>query len=407
LIRNENIFVYGEDESVEFLSFIWVLWLFGMPIYFHLAYDIIKYRKNLVKKTFSPINPKRMIFQITTIGNMRIVQDSINNINRICKEVGYENYRIDVVSEVDESFDGAVTIAVPQDYATFNKAKYKARALHYAVEQREKNAEDSADIWIFHLDDESMITKQGLLSILDHADNNRQPIAGGLITYPNKINEGSKLVKYLDAVRPTFCFSCCAMSGSNKKPNWLHGSNLLLRADIEKSIGWDFSNTCAEDSLFGHMAYKKYGGIFGWHGGVLEEQSPFTFRDFVKQRQRWIKGNIENLNRLGLWEKAKTAYSLVSWFLGAASFITLLPTFFIHQSYPIFFIPFLVLNTTILFGVYQIGLEINFGKVSRKQRVYEHIKILLLSPLLWFLESIPMVLYVFNRDRAKFYVIKK
>jgi len=392
---------------VEFLSLIWILWLFGMPIYFHLAYDIIKYRKKLVKTTFSPINPKRMIFQITTIGNMKIVQDSVNNINRICKEVGYDNYRIDVVSEVNESFKGAATIAVPQDYATFNNAKYKARALHYAVEQREKNEENSDDTWIYHLDDESMITKQGLLSILDHADNNRQPIAGGLITYPNKINVGSKLVKYLDAVRPTFCFSCCAMSGSNKKPNWLHGSNLLLRADIEKSIGWDFSNTCAEDSLFGYMAYKKYGGIFGWHGGVLEEQSPFTFRDFVKQRQRWIKGNIENLNRLGLWEKAKTAYSLVSWFLGAASFITLIPSFLIDQSYPIFLIPFFILNTTILFGVYQIGLGINFGKVGRKQRVYEHIKILLLSPVLWFLESIPMVLYVFNKDRAKFYVIKK
>ena len=79
-----------------------------------------------------------MIFQITTIGNMKIVQDSVDNINRICKEVGYENYRIDVVSEVNESFDGAVTITVPQNYSTFNNAKYKARALHYAIEQREE-----------------------------------------------------------------------------------------------------------------------------------------------------------------------------------------------------------------------------------------------------------------------------
>ena len=58
----------------------------------------------MVKKTFVPINPKRMIFQITTIGNMKIVQESIDNINRICKEVEYENYSIDVVSEVNEEF---------------------------------------------------------------------------------------------------------------------------------------------------------------------------------------------------------------------------------------------------------------------------------------------------------------
>jgi hypothetical protein len=57
---------------------------------------------------------------------MEIVQESIDNINRICREVGFENYKIDVVSEVNEIFDGAVTITVPQNYSTFNHAKYKA-----------------------------------------------------------------------------------------------------------------------------------------------------------------------------------------------------------------------------------------------------------------------------------------
>ncbi len=144
---------------------IWLIWLFGIPIYYSLLYEIIKYRKVMVKKTFVPINPKRMIFQITTIGNMEIVQESIDNINRICKEVGYDNYRINVVSEVNEIFNGAVTITVPQIYSTPNNAKYKARALQYAIEQREKNGENTADVWVYHLDDESMITKQGLLSI--------------------------------------------------------------------------------------------------------------------------------------------------------------------------------------------------------------------------------------------------
>jgi cellulose synthase/poly-beta-1,6-N-acetylglucosamine synthase-like glycosyltransferase len=377
-----------------------------MPIYFALAYDIIKYRKILVKKTFVPINPKRVIFQITTIGNMKIVQESVHNINRICKEVGYSNYRICVVSEVNESFDGAVTLTVPKNYSTRNNAQYKARALHYAVEQREKNGENTTDLWIYHLDDESMITKQGLLSILDHVDNNREPIAEGLITYPNKINFGSKLVKYLDAVRPTFCFSCCAMLRTQGKPDWLHGSNLLLRADIEQSIGWDFPDTCAEDSLFGHEAYKKYGGIFGWHGGVLEEQSPFTFADFIKQRQRWIKGTIENLGRLGIRDRVKATYRLASWFLGAVSFFTLIPSLLVNQWYPWYLTPFFVFDTIILFGVYQIGLEMNFAKVSKKQRIIEHIKVFVASPILWFLEAVPMALYFFKKA-PKFYVIKK
>jgi len=392
------------------LGYLWIIWLFGMPIYFMLAYEIIRYRKALVKKKFVPINPKRMIFQITTVGNMEIVQESIDNINRICKEVGYINYIIDVVSEVNETFCGATTITVPQNYLTLNNAKYKARALHYAIEEREKNGENTSDLWIYHLDDESMITKQGLLSILDHADNNREPIAEGLITYPNKLDVGSKLVKYLDAVRPTFCYSCCAMLKSQKKPDWLHGSNLLLRADIEKSIGWDFPDTCAEDSLFGHVAYKKYGRIFGWHGGILEEQSPFTFSDFIKQRQRWIKGTFENLGRMGIREKVKTTYRMTSWFLGAVSFFTLIPSLFIKQEYPLsinwFLTPLFAVDTTILFAVYQIGLAMNFAKVDKKQRIYDHIKIFIVSPILWFLEAIPMILYFFKRATT-FYVIKK
>ena len=196
------------------------------------------------------------------------------------------------------------------------------------------------------------------------------------------------------------------MLKSKGKPDWLHGSNLLLRADIEKSIGWDFANSCAEDSLFGYVAYKKYGGIFGWHGGVLEEQSPFTFSDFIKQRQRWIKGNFENLSRLGTWEKVKASYRMASWFLGTISSLTLIISLLIKQSYPFFLTPFFVLDTIILFGIYQIGLEMNFAKVSKKQRIWEHFKIFVVSPLLWFLEAIPMVLYFFKRA-PKFYVIKK
>jgi beta-1,4-mannosyltransferase len=391
---------------LTFLNYMWLIWIFGIPIYYSLAYQIIRYRKVFVKKTFVPINPKRMIFQITTIGNMEIVQESINNINRICEEVRYSNYRIDVVSEVDESFAGAVTIAVPKNYSTRNHAKYKARALQYAVEERDKKGENTSYVWIYHLDDESMLTKQGLLSILDHADNNREPIAEGLITYPNKINVGSKLVKYLDTVRPTFCYTCCAMLKSQSKPDWLHGSNLLLRADIEKDIGWDFADTCAEDSMFGYFAHKKYGKSFGWHGGVLEEQSPFTFSDFLKQRQRWIKGTFENLGRMGVIEKIKTSYRMISWFIGSFSFFTIIPSLLVNQSYPIFLTPIFILNTVILFAVYQIGLEMNFSKVNKKQRFLEHLKILIISPFLWFLEAVPMLLYFFKRAK-NFYVIKK
>jgi hypothetical protein len=71
-----------------------------------------------------------------------------------------------------------------------------------------------------------------------------------------------------------------------------------------------------------------------------------------------------------------------------------------------FLTPLFIFDTIILFGVYQIGLEMNFAKVSKKERIYEHIKVFVLSPILWFLEAIPMALYFFKKA-PKFYVIKK
>ncbi len=88
------------------------------------------------------------------------------------------------------------------------------------------------------------------------------------------------------------------------------------------------------------------------------------------------------------------------------SFFTLIPSLLYQQWYPIELVPFFVLDTIILFGVYQIGLEMNFTKVGKKQRIWEHIKVFALSPMLWFLEAIPMALYFFKKA-PKFYVIEK
>jgi len=75
---------------------------------------------------------------------MEIVQRSVDNINQVCKEVGYQNYSITVVTEVNEAFEGAQTLPVPKSYSTIKGAKYKARALQYAIEQREKNQENTS-----------------------------------------------------------------------------------------------------------------------------------------------------------------------------------------------------------------------------------------------------------------------
>jgi hypothetical protein len=192
-------------------NYLWLIWLIGMPIYFRLLYDIVKNRKSLINNDVNYIfHSPFIIFQITTKGGQKIVQESVNNINEICSSFGYKEYKIDVVSEREHKIDNANVVVVPEDFHP-EKARFKARALQYAIEFREKLQENTSSFWIFHMDDESMLTKQCLVSLIKHIENNGNLISEGLIIYPNKRETGSKLVKYLDSVRPVFCYECTSM----------------------------------------------------------------------------------------------------------------------------------------------------------------------------------------------------
>ncbi len=395
----------------NFLPYLWIIWLFSIPIYYSLFFRMYKSRKHLIKKEFKPTdNSKRMAFQITTIGGMKIVQTSIDNIHLICEKLGYSNYQIDVIDERDDSYNGANNIKVPLDYKTKNNTKYKGRALNYAIETRK---DISKNTWIMHLDDESMLTEQAMRSMLDYINTpDCKPIAEGLITYPNKLDVGNKLIKYMDTVRPTFCYTCCSMLESDECPDWLHGSNLLVRSDMEKEIGWDFGDSVAEDSLFGYIAYKRFGSVFGWHGGVIEEQSPFTFHDVIKQRQRWAKGTYQNLKYLSNLDKARAIYKLTSWAFGILGFVVMILALFITYNYPIWIIPIFIVNDIFLFAMYQIGMGFNFNRLDKRKRIIEHIKLLFITPLLWVLESIPMTLMLLSKvglyaKSSGFEVVKK
>jgi len=70
---------------------------------------------------------------------------------------------------------------------------------------------------------------------------------------------------------------------TNPPPMHMHGSNLLVRSDIEDSIGWNFGPTLAEDEIFGYKIYDKYGSkSLDWHGGILLEQPPLNITILCK-----------------------------------------------------------------------------------------------------------------------------
>jgi cellulose synthase/poly-beta-1,6-N-acetylglucosamine synthase-like glycosyltransferase len=103
----------------------------------------------------------------------------------------------------------------------------------------------------------------------------------------------------------------------------MHGSNLLVRSDIEDSIGWNFGPTLAEDQIFGYKVYEKYGSkSLGWHGGILLEQPPLNIKDHFMQRRRWILGSLQNIDKFPLIHKFKIMFKLSTYFLGFISGVT-------------------------------------------------------------------------------------
>jgi egghead protein (zeste-white 4 protein) len=135
-----------------------------------------------------------------------------------------------------------------------------------------------------------------------------------------------------DTLRPFCCFECIDFMHKGS-PAYIHGSNLLIRSDVEEEVGWENGKTIAEDTLFAVSARTKCGSnSFGWHGGVIEEKSPLSLRDLVKQRKRWFYGLIQNLKFIPLKERIVQGSRALLWSLGFYSGIVSIIALFVYQD---------------------------------------------------------------------------
>ena len=150
------------------------------------------------------------------------------------------------------------------------------------------------------MDDESYVTSQTILSLLKFIREGNAIASEGPIFYPLKFESANRLTAIAESVRPFTCYDCVSQM-TNPPPLHMHGSNLLVRSDIEDSIGWNFGPTLAEDQFFGYKVYEKYGPkSLGWHGGILLEQPPLNIKDHFMQRRRWVLGSLQNIEQLSV-----------------------------------------------------------------------------------------------------------
>jgi beta-1,4-mannosyltransferase len=449
-------------------------WFSTIPVAFLTLTRLLRNRRIFVETDLRRIhNDPEIIFQITTRSATRtpVVLRGVESIVESCQKVNYDSYEISVVTD-DEKDKGTLSnhkcevIVVEKGYST--NAIKKGRALQYAVEFRGKCAKNSSKQWIFHMDDESCVTTQTVLSLLKFIRSAGSAVVSeGPIFYPLKFEFANPLTAIAESIRPFTCYDCVSQM-TNPPPMHMHGSNLLVRSDIEDMIGWNFGPTLAEDQLFGYKVYEKYGPkSLGWHGGILLEQPPLNIKDHFMQRRRWVLGSLQNMSKFPIIHKFKVMFKLSTYFLGFISGIVSIFLYF-HLQFPkllslislhdIFSQPNIVevgprvneiINTLsaesifntlsngtateITIGLmlifpyilwlfsYQMGLFLNlrYSEIASKKRVFMHLQTLILSALIGLVETFPafyaMIEYCIGKRKDKdsniklydFYVIDK
>lgn len=428
------------------VGLITIVWLTNVPIALVSLIRFLKNRQLFIGSNIQRIhNDPLIIFQITSRSATKtpVVERGISSIIASCSKINYSEYRISVITDDPQDFktlaySKAEIVLVDKNFKS--NAIKKGRALQYAVEHRRKTGENCKKYWIFHMDDESYVTRQTVLSLLKAIRENKALAFEGPIFYPLKFESANILTALAESIRPFTCYDCVSQMRNEQyvktSPLHMHGSNLLVRSDVEDSIGWNFGPTLAEDQMFGYQMYHKYGAkSMGWHGGMLLEQPPLNIKDHFMQRRRWILGSLQNIDKFPPMHRFKLSYKLLTYFMGFASgFISMIIS--LHVNLPLVLAalqtvltyrvgtdgmsilsnlskqlyselslhffgnmgPFqfsigaiLLFSSIVWLFSYQIGLFLNlrYSKVTLSKRFFLHSLSLVLCPILGLVETFP------------------
>jgi len=146
--------------------------------------------------------------------------------------------------------------------------------------------------------------------------------------------------------------------------------------------------------------------IFGWHGGVVEEKSPLSLRDFAKQRQRWFYGLVQNLKFLSFRDKVSQSVRAIVWSLGFFSGSVSIVALVVPQAIPDYLRIAFFITTFLWFCSYQIGAFFNGRYLPFKRRAWFHFLVLASSFFLGIVESVTPMLALLKHPKT-FEVVKK
>lgn len=305
-----------------------------------------------------------------------------------------------------------VHIKVPDDWSSPNGSLFKARALHYALQ----DSPLPDDAWIVHLDEETHPTPSGIQGIAKFIE--EEELAG---TY--KIGQGALLYHRSWARHPVLTLADMMRTGDDFGRFHfqhrlgitlfgLHGSYIVCRNDVEKEVGFDFGphGSLTEDAFWA-LVHMQSGRRSRWCEGYLEEQSTQSLMDFIKQRRRWFLGLIlvSVFAPVTFKWRAPLMVSTLLWALAPIAMVYNLVHLFVGSYiWSWLWIPADV-SFAIFISLYIIGLQANLdehGVVGFWTRSSWYVRQIVLVPVFALMEAAG-VLYAMLKPDAGFHVVKK
>mmetsp|Transcript_20533 Transcript_20533/g.20646 ORF Transcript_20533/g.20646 Transcript_20533/m.20646 type:complete len:1137 (+) Transcript_20533:93-3503(+) len=259
-----------------------------------------------------PLFKNRMFFRIVTRGShpLLVRQNALDALNVLKSCLPASVFVVEVVTDngmnIDEFLEENmmppefqfVEIVVPKSFRCASGAKYKARALHYAILNSEAKEAD----WIVHLDEETRFDADTVKHVLAHCVSNDimlgqgnkrfADIGQGVILYGANTHIDNYMTTLADSFRVGDDFGKFRLQYKSKRP-WIgmHGSFVVCPNAVEKEVGFDHGmpGSITEDAYFALVAWSK-DVKFSWVDAYMYEQSPFSIYDFIMQRRRWFGG---------------------------------------------------------------------------------------------------------------------
>lgn len=326
-----------------------------------------------------------VIFQITAIGkNPRALAESARSVlywlrrtprlpirGQVWLVIEPTGYATDPALYERLRAEGCRLMVVPTEYYTPLGGRGKARALQYAVEQRQELKTSNAATWVYHQDEETCVGEDTVLGIAEFIEAGRHEVGVGIILYPldwtGSPSHVQELTRSYDDYRVLDSMTMPANPTSG-----VHGSHILVRSDLEDEVGWDsIGYEPAEDLTFEIRLRRKFGAVFGVLKGFAYEKGAFSLADQLRQRRRWMHGVLHALRHtreLPPKRRLTLVYSALSWFSALPSILVLLAGVVIHYG------P-LLLVTGAFTGFIWISMVTGYLEGYRMHREYVHLRI--------------------------------